>query len=239
MSPLTTDATSHNLHSPPQSREHQPCVYTAFRSKRRRISSYLAHDTLISPNPFGVEQLLPSTAHASSSACRPPTTIPAVIRFYVPGFVIDAATLPLAAVRGVSTVATTGSTIYHILVENSLNSATSMPNHIPQRMLLCPTAATSPSRPYPSIIAGNPARFYTYQPHPMGSNMSAALAWQSQLGHATTPPPLVVDLEDYNSDSSAATDEMPRLSYLSHATQSLLSRIHLTIWYPMESLPCP
>eukprot|EP00978_Attheya_sp_CCMP212_P033001 scaffold131258_cov72-Attheya_sp.AAC.1 len=140
MSPLTTDATSHNLHSP-QSREHQPCVYTAFSSKRRRISSYLAHDTLISPYPFGVEQLLPSTAHASSSARRHPTTIPAVIRIYVPGFVIDAlSTLPLAAVGGDRTVATTGSTIYHTLVENSLNRATSMPNHIPQRMLLRPTA---------------------------------------------------------------------------------------------------
>eukprot|EP00978_Attheya_sp_CCMP212_P015880 scaffold41044_cov68-Attheya_sp.AAC.5 len=47
----------------------------------------------------------------------------------------------------------------------------------------------------------------------MGFNMSA-VAWQSQLGHATTPPPLlVVDLEDYNSDSSAVTDEMPQLSY--------------------------
>eukprot|EP00978_Attheya_sp_CCMP212_P024740 scaffold78230_cov61-Attheya_sp.AAC.11 len=62
-------------------------------------------------------------------------------------------------------------------------------------------------------MAGNPARFYTYQPQPMGSNMSA-LAWQSQLGHATTPPPLIVDLEDCNSDSSTATDEMPTsLSY--------------------------
>eukprot|EP00978_Attheya_sp_CCMP212_P008436 scaffold19845_cov34-Attheya_sp.AAC.2 len=213
------DATSHN-HNPhsPQSRAHQLCVYTAFTSKRRRISSHLSHDTLISPNPFGVEQLPPSTAHAYRSAHRHPTTIPAVIRIYVPvpGFVIDApSTLPLAAVGGDRTTGTTGSTIYHTLVENSLNlnRATSMPNHIPQHMLLHPTVATSPSRPYPSIVAGNPARFYTYQPQPMGSNMSA-LAWhQSQLGHATTPPPLIVDLDDYNSDSSTATDEMPSLSY--------------------------
>eukprot|EP00978_Attheya_sp_CCMP212_P037388 scaffold175753_cov63-Attheya_sp.AAC.2 len=123
MSPFTTDATSHN----PQSLEHQPCVYSAFSSKRRRIR-------------------------------HPSTTIPAVIRIYVPGFVIDASsTLPLAAVGGDHTVTTTGSTIYHTLVENSLNRATSMPNHVPQRMLLHPTVATSPSRPYPSIVAGNPA----------------------------------------------------------------------------------
>eukprot|EP00978_Attheya_sp_CCMP212_P015468 scaffold39926_cov35-Attheya_sp.AAC.2 len=205
MSPLTTDATSHHL-------QHQPCVYTAFSSKRRRLSSYLVHDTLTSPNPFGVEQALPSTAHASSSARKLPPTIPAVIRFYVPGCVIDSVTLPFAAVGGVSTVATTSSTIYHTLVGNSLYSDTSMPRHIPQRMSLCPTSTTLPSRPYPSIVAGNPARFYTYHPQPMGSNMSA-LEWQSQLGHATTPPPLVVDLKDYNSNNSAVTDEMPHLSY--------------------------
>eukprot|EP00978_Attheya_sp_CCMP212_P024741 scaffold78230_cov61-Attheya_sp.AAC.12 len=92
MSPLTTDATSHNS----QSLEHQPCVYSAFSSKRRRISSYLSHDMLISPHLLGVKQLLPSTAHAHRSARRHPTTIPAVIRIYVPGFVIDASsTLPL------------------------------------------------------------------------------------------------------------------------------------------------
>eukprot|EP00978_Attheya_sp_CCMP212_P049249 scaffold636959_cov110-Attheya_sp.AAC.1 len=200
MSPLTTDATSHHPHSP-QSREHQPCVYTAFSSKRRRLSSLLVHDTLTSSHPFGVEQALPSTAHASSSARQLPPTIPAVIRFYVPGCAIDSATLPLAAVGGVSTVATTGSTIYYTLVGNSLYSDTSMPRHIPQRMPLCPTSATLPFRPYPSIAASNHARFYTYQPQPMGLNMSA-LEWQSQLGHANTPPPLVVDLDDYNSDSS-------------------------------------
>eukprot|EP00978_Attheya_sp_CCMP212_P005899 scaffold13182_cov64-Attheya_sp.AAC.3 len=110
MSPLTTDATSHHLHSP-QSREHQPCVYTAYSSKRQHLSSYLVHDRLTSPNPFGVEQALPSTAHASSSARKLPPTIPAGIRFYIPGCVIDSVTLPLAAVGGVSTVATTGSTI--------------------------------------------------------------------------------------------------------------------------------
>eukprot|EP00978_Attheya_sp_CCMP212_P042662 scaffold263959_cov40-Attheya_sp.AAC.1 len=96
MPPLTTDATSRNPQSP-QSREHQSCV----------------------------EQLLPATAHAHRSAPRHPTTIPAVIRIYVPGFVINASsTLPLAAVGGDRTVATTGSTIYHTLVENSLNSLT-------------------------------------------------------------------------------------------------------------------
>eukprot|EP00978_Attheya_sp_CCMP212_P017302 scaffold46042_cov75-Attheya_sp.AAC.3 len=206
MSPLVTDANSHHL-------QHQPCVYTAFSSKRRRLSPYLVHDTLTSPNPSGVEQALPSTAHASSSARKLPPTIPADIRFYVPGCVIDSATLPLAAVGGVSTVATTGSTIYHTLVGNSIYSDTSMTRHIPQRMSLCPTSATLPSRPYPGIVAGNPALFYIYQPQPMGPNMSALECWQSQLGHATTPPPLVVDLEDYNSDSSAVTNEMPHLSY--------------------------
>eukprot|EP00978_Attheya_sp_CCMP212_P005574 scaffold12512_cov48-Attheya_sp.AAC.1 len=81
MSPLTTEATSHHPHSP-QSREHQPCVYTAFNSKRRRLSSFLVHYTFTSSHPFGVEQALPSTAHASSSAHRKlPPTIPAVIRF--------------------------------------------------------------------------------------------------------------------------------------------------------------
>eukprot|EP00978_Attheya_sp_CCMP212_P005575 scaffold12512_cov48-Attheya_sp.AAC.2 len=87
-----------------------------------------------------------------------------------------------------------------------------MPRHIPQRMPLCPTSATLPFRPYHSIVASNHACFYTYQPQPMGLHMSA-LEWQSQLGHATTPPPLVVDLDDYNSNSSAVTDEMPPLSY--------------------------
>eukprot|EP00978_Attheya_sp_CCMP212_P029744 scaffold106753_cov50-Attheya_sp.AAC.2 len=101
MSPLTTDATSHHLHSS-HSREHQPCVSltTAFSSKRRRLSSSLIHDTLTSPNPFGVDQALPSTAHAFSLAHTLPPTIPAVIHFYVPGCVIDSVTLPLAAVGG-------------------------------------------------------------------------------------------------------------------------------------------
>eukprot|EP00978_Attheya_sp_CCMP212_P001137 scaffold2363_cov69-Attheya_sp.AAC.2 len=213
MSPLTTDATSHHLHSS-HSREHQPCVSltTAFSSKCRRLSSSLIHDTLTSPNPFGVDQeALPSTAHAFSLAHTLPPTIPAVIRFYVPGCVIDSATLPLAAVGGVSTVATTGSTIYHTLVRNSLYSDTSMSRYIPQRIPACPASAMLPSRPYPSIVANNQARFYTYQPQPMGLNMSA-LEWQSQLGHATIPPPLVVDLDDYNSDSSAVTNDMTRLS---------------------------
>eukprot|EP00978_Attheya_sp_CCMP212_P028644 scaffold99548_cov63-Attheya_sp.AAC.3 len=79
-------------------------------------------------------------------------------------------------------------------------------------MLLRPTVATSPSSSYPIIVSVNPARFYTYQPPPMGSNLSA-LAWRSHLGHATTPPPLTADLEGYNSNSSAATNDMPSLSY--------------------------
>eukprot|EP00978_Attheya_sp_CCMP212_P033883 scaffold139047_cov63-Attheya_sp.AAC.1 len=83
---------------------------------------------------------------------------------------------------------------------------------VSRSLSLHPTIATSPSRSYPSIVSGNPARFYTYQPQPMGSNLSA-LAWRSHLGHATTPPPLIIDIDGYNSDSSAATDDMPSLSY--------------------------
>eukprot|EP00978_Attheya_sp_CCMP212_P041028 scaffold230379_cov65-Attheya_sp.AAC.1 len=132
MSPLTTDATSHHPHSP-HFREHHPGVSltTAFSSKRRRLSSSLVPDTLPSPNPFGVDQALPSTAHASSSACTLPPTIPAVIRFYVPSCVIGSATLPRAAVGGVSTVAISDSTIYHNREGNSLYRDASMSRHIP------------------------------------------------------------------------------------------------------------
>eukprot|EP00978_Attheya_sp_CCMP212_P032038 scaffold123359_cov32-Attheya_sp.AAC.1 len=74
-----------------------------------------------------------------------------------------------------------------------------------------PASATLPFRPYPSLVVTNQARFYTYQPQPMGLNLSA-FEWQSQLGHATIPPPLVVDPDDYNSDSSSVTNAMPHLS---------------------------
>eukprot|EP00978_Attheya_sp_CCMP212_P033297 scaffold133765_cov60-Attheya_sp.AAC.11 len=213
MSSLTTDATSHHPHSP-HFREHHPCVSlpTAFSSKRRRLSSSLIPDTLTAPNPFGVNQTLPSAArHASSSGRTLPPTIPAVIRFYVPSCVIGSVPLPRAAVGGVSTVAISDSTIYHNREGNSLSCDTSMSRHIPQRIPLCPASATLPFRPYPSLVATNQARFYTYQPKPMGLNLSA-FEWQSQLGHETIPPPLVIDPDDYNSDSSSVTNAMPHLS---------------------------
>eukprot|EP00978_Attheya_sp_CCMP212_P043831 scaffold293043_cov71-Attheya_sp.AAC.2 len=141
------------------------------------------------------------------------TIIPAAFRGLVSAFVISAySALSLAAVGGDSTVATTSSTTYHTLADASANMVSTLPNNASQCMLLHHTVSTSPSSSYPSIISGNQARFYTYQPQPMGSNLSV-LAWQSHLGHATTSPPLTADLKGYNSDNSAATNDMPSLSY--------------------------
>eukprot|EP00978_Attheya_sp_CCMP212_P013259 scaffold33355_cov36-Attheya_sp.AAC.8 len=208
---LTTPDTTTTTHTP-QSKGRRPYADSAFSSKRQRISSYPSHETIISTHHC-LENSRPSTDHTPTSACSHPTIIHDAFRVSVSAFPISASPALLPAAVGCdSTVATTGSNIYHTLAGVSANGAPTFPSHASQHMLPCNPVLTSQSSSYPIIFSDNPVLVYTFHSQPMGSSLSA-LTWQSHLGTATTPPPLTANLEGYNSDSSVATNDIRNLSY--------------------------